>query len=367
MKIAEIKFYCYDLPLKHELSIAGEKMTGRRGYAIELVGDTGECGYGETAPLPGYSDESFDQLPAEFERLRFAVTGAAIPEYLEELSGLFDRWLGELDLSSSVRFGFETAILTLMARQQHIPATELLSRTPLNYLPVNALLVGDKEMVLVRAKEKVRRGYTCFKLKIGHRTVEEDISVIKDVRAAIGQKSKLRLDANRAWSEEQYVQFAEGVKGVDIEYIEEPLSDHSLLYRHVKPDSYSLPIALDETLRELKPEQLREWSGIRAAILKPTILGLEQSARFARVAIAMGALPVFSSCYESGLGLSIIAHLAAAFRQPEVPVGLDTGSIFSRDLLTIPLEIRDGQIMVDRLPDVTDAIDRHLLTEVSGA
>ena len=56
----------------------------------------------------------------------------------------------------------------------------------------------------------------------------------------------LRLDANRAWTLDEALEFASGIKGIKIEYCEESLKNPEQLDSFLEKSD--LPIALDETL-----------------------------------------------------------------------------------------------------------------------
>lgn len=367
MRIAEFHLYEYALPLKQPLVIGERTLDLRHGYVIELKDELGGVGFGEVAPLDGYSDESLADVRGELLRLRRALVGYEIPAHLEELSGGFDRWLGDHKLSASVQFGFECAVLLLAAKRRTVSLARLLSDDPLGNLLVNALLTGDDDTVASQVRSRLEAGYSTFKLKVGRGSIDSDIQLTRKVRELIGSGAILRLDANQQWTVSEYEQFADGVQGISIDYIEEPLVDILSLRRMINSGDARIGLALDESLRSIDPEGLQEWPGVKAAILKPTMLGLERSVRFARAASRMSMTPVFSSSFESSLGLIAIAQIAAAFNLADTPTGLDTVGIFHEDLLSPSMTIRNGQVAIGELPDVCDSIDRSKLEEIADA
>lgn len=367
MKIAEFQLYKYALPLKQPLVIGLTKLEQRRGCVIELKDESGALGFGEAAPLDGYSDESFTEVKSELLRLRHSLVGYEIPENLEELSGGFERWLDDHKLSPSVRFGFESAVLSLVASQRQVSLARLLSDNPLDNLPINALLNGSRDAILSQVQSRLEDRFTMFKLKVGRGTIDENIQLTRDVRKLIGPDASLHLDANRRWTQRDYQQFADGVRDCDIAYIEEPLSTFSALKVLVESHGVSLPLALDESLRKLTPETLNDWQGVNAIVVKPTVLGLERAVRFVRAASRLGIAAVFSSSYESSLGLATIAQVASAFNVANSPTGLDTVGIFQEDLLSKPLNIQNGRVAVGELPIIAESINRSRLEEIADA
>ena len=220
MKIAEFHLYQYALQLKQSLTFGDKSFDLRSGYAIELKDESGAVSFGEVAPLDGYSDESQAEVKGELLRLRRALIGYEIPANLEELSGGFENWLADYKLSPSVRFGFESAVLLLMAEHRRVSLARLLSDDPLDTLPVSALLTGNHDTVVSQVRSRFEAGYSTFKLKVGRGSIEGDIRLTREVRDLIGEDATLRLDANRRWTKDEYEQFARGVHGCDIDYVE---------------------------------------------------------------------------------------------------------------------------------------------------
>ncbi len=130
--------------------------------------------------------------------------------------------------------------------------------------------------------------------------------------------------------------FADGIDDLHIAYVEEPLADPARLDDFI--ERTSLPVALDETTREVPPATLRGLPGVTAVVLKPTLLGgLQRTREWGRVARDAGAAPVLSGSYESGVGIQMLVALAAS--GPAVPVGLSTYDRLAADVYAPPLPI----------------------------
>ena len=141
--------------------------------------------------------------------------------------------------------------------------------------------------------------------------MEEDVELTKAVRSVIGNRAGLRLDANRGWSLEQAVAFGREFGIAGIEYMEEPLREPARLRELF--DATGIPVALDESLLELRPDDLEGRPEVRAVVLKPTLLGgLARAREWVAKASALDIRPVVSGCFESGVGLLAWARLAWA-------------------------------------------------------
>ncbi len=104
------------------------------------------------------------------------------------------------------------------------------------------LPAGPPEEVAARAREGVRAGYACFKVKVG---LPEDAERVAAVRDAVGPWPALRVDANRAWSVEQAVSAIRAIEAHDLEFVEQPCRTVEEL-RQVR-GRVSTPIAADES------------------------------------------------------------------------------------------------------------------------
>lgn len=251
----------------------------RETLLLEFALPDGRLFWGEAAPWPGWSRESVTELedhlarspeaPGEFPSLRLAFEMAAA-----EADGWTD-WP--------------------VQREQ---------------IPLNALLRGSAEQIEVAAREKYARGCRCYKIKTGEVATRDLVGLVRRLASEWGDGVQFRLDPNRAWSFSEALEISEQLAGCPVEYLEEPLSEASLL-----PDFLGrspLPVALDESLREIEPRDLARFAGAAALVLKPTLMGgLCICREFALAGAALGMQAVISSCYESGLTLYALARLAA--------------------------------------------------------
>ena len=58
VEIKNIRLHHYQLPVKEPLYVRGSRLNMREGYILEFQGPGGYAGYGEIAPLPGFSKEN---------------------------------------------------------------------------------------------------------------------------------------------------------------------------------------------------------------------------------------------------------------------------------------------------------------------
>ena len=352
MKLARFDLYHYSLPFSRPLPIGDITLFQREGILLRLSGDDGSEGWGETAPLPGFSVESQSEAASQLRRLAGSVVGREVKEVWVDPYGEFGR---ELDrVAPSVRFGFELAVWNLYAPSSGRTLPEVVTPFPRAVVPVNGLLAGSPAEVLVEARRKSDAGYRSIKLKIGTRTVAEDVALVRALGEGLGEDISLRLDANRLWDYEEAAEFVRGTAGVRFEYVEEPLADPERLPDFV--GEFGVPVALDESLVGMEPEKLEAFAV--AFVLKPTLLGgISRTLRAAGRAHRLGVTPVISSAYESGVGTAALVALAAGIGDRPVAAGLDTYRMMAEDVLETPLNLPAPSVGVRETEDASRTID----------
>jgi len=117
----------------------------------------------------------------------------------------------------------------------------------------------------------------------------------------------------------------------------------------------------------LTPQELTALPGLKAIVLKPTLLGFERSMQFGRKATLLGITPVVSSAFETSLGLTAVAELGACLNSTDVPSGLDTLDWFQQDLLEHPLQSKRGRVNLLGSVVRSSALKGDLIHEVIHA
>lgn len=264
----------------------------RKGLLLRLE-KSGQLGWGEIAPLPGFSKENLCQAQSELHQ--------ALPRLLQnpDLSAY----------SPSVQFGISSALADLATPIQLPP------------IPVNALIHAENLDHFNPAS------YRAVKIKVGHLSAKEAATHVQANRYKL-ESLKVRIDANRSWSLEDALFFAEKCTLPHLEYFEEPLKNSSEL------KAFPYPLAFDESFRE----GATLLSQVRAVVFKPTL----QS--WTPACAQKGVDFILSSSYESEVGLMQIAKLAVREKLPLHPMGLDTYRLFKDTLFEEGLEVINGKL-----------------------
>lgn len=348
--LKRLRLYRYQLPLNRPLLVRGRSASLRQGLVIELEDQDGYLAYGEIAPLPGLHTENLQDcsqlLRAWADRLRHRFLG--INQDLCWSDG--QEVIAGISLPA-VCWGLETALISLWSQrlkiQPYVFIRRWLGQTSIpevDEILINALLGGGPESILADALKLLEQGFSSFKLKVASLPLEPEIELVKRLGSELG-RADLRLDANRCWTLAQALSFGRAIQGVRIEYLEEPTANRAE-FEHLYQQT-QLPLALDESLPELiRTHSLDGFCRIQepmiaAYILKPTLYcGIKRLLPI----LALKAPKIISSTFESGLGIQMLAQLAAAISEPGLAMGLDTYRWLQADILSQPLQLHTGRL-----------------------
>lgn len=316
----------------------------RRDAWLVVARGGGHGGLGEAAPLPDFGTEAWEAAGEALARAAAALAGrplgeAAAAETLDALAGH----------APTARFALHAALADLGARARGLPlaaalAAETGAARPRRRVPVHALLVGGgPEALAAEARRAAEAGAPALKLKVAAGPLAEDLARVRAVRAAVGPRLPLRLDANGGWDEAAAREALRALAPFAPAWLEQPVpaADVEAMARLRREGA--LPLAADEAL--LAPDGAARVAAARAAdvwVLKPAALGgLDRALALARAARGAGATAVVTSLLDGAVAQRAALHLAAALPTPLPPCGLAPGPALAGDLLD-PLRPEGG-------------------------
>lgn len=319
--IHRAELYTYRVPFASPRGTKSE----RSALLVRVISDGGHEGWGEVAPLPGFSSETIDaaaqaarQLIRGLAHLEAPATPASVSNWMEGRSRL-----------PSVQFGVSLALSRLGASIAGATLARWMSDSAAEFVEVNALLTGDSRQIRGQVRSRRAEGFAVYKMKVDIEDLSNNLERVSAARETMRPRDRLRLDANRSFGFDEALLFLQKAAPFHIEYMEEPLREVHLL-KELASESPIL-LAGDELIQESVRAESANWVdricrvGLSKAILKPTLLGsLSRVRNLAASLVENGIEPVLSSSFESGVGLSGIVSLAASLPECTSAAGLDT-------------------------------------------
>lgn len=312
--------------------------TTRDSWILQLWDseDPAHIAYGECAPLPDLSCE-FD----EFYEAKVIEVCVRIDDFFY--------WLDDgLVNYPSIRFGLETALIDFQHKTNRILFDTPFTQGHEGILTNGLIWMGEPDAMRVQIQDKINQGFHCIKLKIGAHAIEEELSILEEIRKDFPkEKIELRVDANGAFNPEDALAILERLAVLDVHSIEQPIRQGQWRDMRYLCRKSPVPIALDEELigvntleekmmllKNIKPQYL---------ILKPSLHGgISGCEEWIDLAKAKKIGWWITSALESNIGLNAIAQWAASL-EVDMPQGLGTGQLFTNNIPS-PLELRGDRL-----------------------
>src|SRR5699024_125850 len=123
----------------------------------------------------------------------------------------------------------ETALLDAMGQRLGVPLSELLGGRRRERLPVAwTLASGDTAKDIAEAEHMLDiRRHNIFKLKIGKRSVADDVAHVAAIKKALGERASVRVDVNQAWDEASASRGIALLQDAGCDLVEQPIAAHA--------------------------------------------------------------------------------------------------------------------------------------------
>lgn len=301
------------LRLRAPFVVGGEPIETRQVLAITAAALSDPAfprAAGEAAPLPGLHDETLDDV---LEALAGDAQDAVFADALD-VCGLY-----LADQPPSLRFALESIWLTWQAHAAGTVPARVLREDARDHVDVCALVEAEPTAV-------VPMGARAVKVKLGRREADVEREALTRLLGETPDDVEIRLDANRAWRVAEAATRLDGLDPARIAFVEEPLADPAQLPSF--HETTGLRVALDESLHDAEHAALRAHDAVTAYVVKPSRWGIYETLQLDAQAVEHGKRVIVSSCFESGLGLAMLAQLAAALRSHDGAAGLGTAAWF---------------------------------------
>jgi L-alanine-DL-glutamate epimerase-like enolase superfamily enzyme len=314
MKITKIECIPVSIPFVKPIVMSGGPAKQADSVVLKIHTDEGITGIAECGDTSlWYMGESQDSIMYNIT----SIFGPQIllgedPFNIETIVAKMDKAARANNQSKAV---IDYALHDLMGKALGVPAYKLLGGLSNPKIALAFVMSsGSAEAVGAEGKALVKAGFQGLKLKVGAHAPDEDVEMIGALRAAVGNKVKVMIDANGGWMYHQALYVLQRVAKYDIFVAEQPvpwwdIDSMARLRRKV-----DVPIFPDESAAEPGHLiQIIEKDAADGFFLKvPKAGGFIKSRRW--VSIAQSAnLPVMCGCMvNSGLGSAAEAAFLGA-------------------------------------------------------
>src|SRR5262245_52968009 len=272
------------------------------------------------------------------------------------------RFHQECPLEARLKSGLELALWDICGQAAGLPVAALLGGVIRERVEVAACMgIQSYERAKEMAAWYVAQGFGTLKTKAGS-DMREDLEMVRGVRDAVGDKLKLRIDPNRAYSPQLALELCRELEKYDLEYLEQPIPAEPLTDATWLRSQTRVPIALNESV--IGPPSVLEILRADAAafILPDTHIagGILPCVTIGRICEAAG-IPCIMHCgHDLGPKTAAMLHVAASC--PAYSLANDTTYFgLVDDIITERFTIDRGTIAVPQSPGLGIEVDLERL------
>jgi len=362
--IQYIETFLLDVPTirPHKLSVA--TMNTQTLVLLRLRCADGIQGWGEATTIGGlaYGEESPESIKTNIDTyIAPLVIGMDAAQPAKAMAKVRKAIQG----NRFAKCALETALLDAQARRLGVPLSELLGGRVRDTLPVAwTLASGDTAKDIAEAEHMLEiRRHRIFKLKIGLRSVDDDVAHVLAIKRALGDRASVRVDVNQAWRESDAVRGIARLEAGGVDLIEQPVKAHQVAALGRLKRRFDVAIMADEALHG--PDDAMALARVDAADVYAVKIaqsgGLLPAQEVATVARLAGIGLYGGTMLEGGIGTAATAHLCSTFADLAWDTELFGPLLLTQEVLREPLVYRDFELQVPTGPGLGVEIDTDKL------
>jgi L-alanine-DL-glutamate epimerase-like enolase superfamily enzyme len=347
MKITRLDAWPISIKLSEPYTIAYETYDCAVNILLRMDTSAGLSGWGCAAPDPHVTGETIDDVLQVFQETITGILLNADPMrpvlHLEQLKN-------SVTHSPAALAMVDMALHDLMGKATGLPLYKLLGGYRSRIMTSVTIGILPVQETVAKARDFVNLGFKALKIK-GGKDVREDIERILKVREQIGERIKLRFDANQGYSEQEAIEFATGTRQACLELFEQPLAGDRREALGRLTNKVSVPVMADESLVTLMDAfQLAKMKWVDKANIKlMKVGGMNEAMKVNTIAAAAG-IEAMVGCVDE-TALSIAAGLHFALARPNVRYAdLDGHLKLIDDPTAGSVKLKDGMLYPTESP-----------------
>ena len=362
--ISSIEAILVDLPTIRAHQLAMATMQQQTLVIVRLRCSDGIEGIGEATTIGGlsYGDESPEGIKLTIDTyLSPALVGQDATNVHAAMARLNKVARGNRFAKSAL----ESAMLDAQGKRLDVPLATLLGGAVRDTLPVLwTLASGDTARDIEEAERFLgERRHNTFKLKIGRRSVREDVAHVSAIKRALGDRARVTVDVNQAWNEADAATGIAMLEAAGIDLIEQPTPREQRTALARLAARFVVPIMADEAVTG--PEDAMELARLGAADVFALKIaksgGIFGMLRTAAVGDAAGIALYGGTMLEGSVGTIAAAHGFCTL--PQLAWGTELfGPLLVKDDIVVERPVfKDFSLHLPQGPGLGLAIDEDKL------
>lgn len=320
----------------------------------------GTVGIGEGTTIGGlaYGDESPEGIKLVIDRY---FTPLLLNQDADRPAMLMQRLRQNIVGNHFAKNAVETALLDAQGQRLALPLYTLLGGAMRHKLPVLwTLASGNTAKDIEEAHSMLEAGrHDTFKLKIGKRTLDEDVAHVAAIKKELGDRASVRVDVNQAWDFTTAKRGVQMLADAGVALVEQPLSGRDLLGMERLVGTSAIAIMADEALQgPCDAMEIARRGAANVFSIKPSQAGgLSAACDVAAIGHAAHIALYGGTMLEGGVGTAASAHLCACLPSLEWGTELFGPLLQTEDILAEPLIYSDFALQVPSGPGLGVRLD----------
>lgn len=362
MKITGWSIHPYALPYTREIVWANAIERQGTFVLLKLEDASGASGVAECTIKSTWSGQSVRSLIATLEDFLLpAIKGKEIASPAAArtlLAGIPENRAGKTLI--------DTALWTLSAALAKRPLWSLFAESSGRpsvreaSVPLTWAVTRQKPAVMAREAADVfsRYGFGTLKVK-GGQGLDVDVQALTEIRAAVGPKVEVYVDANSAYPFAEAASYTRRIAEMGVTVSEDPAPLAADEAFRTMQAACPIPVLVDRMCTSADDATRFIAHGARALSTKPGRIGLSEARKIADLARPHGVKVALGLFAESALGTLVNAQYALAVPEDQDLVAPEQTFFLEMtdQILREPAVIRDGRLVLRDDPDIADWID----------
>jgi len=362
--ISAIEAILVDLPTIRAHQLAMTTMQQQTLVIVRLRCSDGVEGMGEATTIGGlsYGEESPESIKLTIDTY---LAPALVGQDASNVHGAMARLNKVARGNRFAKSALESAMLDAQGKRLGVPLATLLGGAVRDTLPVLwTLASGDTGRDIEEAEGLLeQRRHNTFKLKIGRRSVRDDVAHVSAIKRALGDRARVTVDVNQAWNEAEAAVGIAALEAAGIDLIEQPTPrEHRAALARLAA-RFVVPIMADEAVTG--PEDAMELARLGAADVFALKIaksgGIFGMLRTAAVGDAAGIALYGGTMLEGAVGTIAAAHGFCTLPQLAWGTELFGPLLVKDDIVTERPVFKDFALHLPQGPGLGLAIDEDKL------
>ena len=369
-RIARIDVFPVRYPMKGRFKFfegpEGSPM-GRPAVLVRITDDAGGVGWGESVPIPKWSDETLETASTTLEHYLAPELIGRDAADVAEAHSVMNRAIAPAFSTGQpiAKAAIDIALHDLAGRRLGQPVSALWGRGPGRPLTLSWTVnprTLDEVDGLVEAGRAL--GYRHFNVKVAPDPVF-DLALCRRVRS-LAPDGFLWADANCGYDVETALRTAPRLADAGVDVLEAPIRPNRLAGYQALARQRALPILMDEGI--VSPDELVEF--IRLGMLDGVAMkparcgGLLPARRQIEILQDAGLMWLGSGLTDPDISLAATLAAYASYGQPH-PCALNGPQFLAHSVIEAPLAPRDGQLAPPAGPGLGIVVDERKVRAIA--